>query len=149
HLRSHAPVCMGSVVWQLNDCWPVTSWAAIDGDGRPKPLFYELAHQHADQLVTIQPRAEGLVVALHDDSPVTWDGLLTIRRVTFDGRVLAEHAQEVTVAARAIATVDVPDTVATPSDAAAELITASLGDARATWFFAEPRDARLPEPTLD
>ena len=32
----------GTIVWQLNDCWPVTSWAAIDGDGRPKPLYYAL-----------------------------------------------------------------------------------------------------------
>ena len=34
HFRSHMPHTMGAVVWQLNDCWPVTSWAAIDGDGR-------------------------------------------------------------------------------------------------------------------
>lgn len=33
HLRSWHPVCSGAIVWQLNDCWPVTSWAAVDGDG--------------------------------------------------------------------------------------------------------------------
>ncbi|GAB4084787.1 glycoside hydrolase family 2 protein [Myceligenerans cantabricum] len=59
HLRSWAPRCMGSVVWQLNDCWPVTSWAAVDGDERPKPLLYALAHAHADRLVTVQPRGAG------------------------------------------------------------------------------------------
>ncbi len=32
-------VCKGALFWQLNDCWPVTSWAAIDGDGQPKPLY--------------------------------------------------------------------------------------------------------------
>ncbi|PFG36939.1 beta-mannosidase [Flavimobilis soli] len=149
HLRSHAPVCMGSVVWQLNDCWPVTSWAAVDGDGRPKPLFYELAHQHADRLVTVQPREDGLVVALHDDSAVPWIGTLTVRRLTFDGQVLAEHTHDVEVPARGIVTLQVPDDVATPSDPAAELIVASLGDDRATWFFAEPREARLPEPAFD
>lgn len=37
HWRSHWPRCAGTVLWQLNDCWPVTSWAAIDGDGRLKP----------------------------------------------------------------------------------------------------------------
>jgi len=36
--RALAPRCMGARYWQLNDCWPVTSWAAIDGDAREKPL---------------------------------------------------------------------------------------------------------------
>ena len=49
------PVCMGAIVWQLNDCWPVTSWSAVDGDGRLKPLWYALRHAFADRLLTIQP----------------------------------------------------------------------------------------------
>jgi len=31
HFRSRRPVCAGTIVWQLNDCWPVTSWAASTG----------------------------------------------------------------------------------------------------------------------
>lgn len=31
---------MGTVVWQLNDCWPVASWASIDYFGRWKALHY-------------------------------------------------------------------------------------------------------------
>ena len=46
----------GHVVWQLNDCWPVTSWAAVDGDGRRKPLWYALRRSYRDRLLTLQPR---------------------------------------------------------------------------------------------
>ncbi|GAP55863.1 probable beta-mannosidase B [Arthrobacter sp. Hiyo6] len=42
HFRAGWPVCAGSIVWQLNDCWPVTSWAAIDGYGQLKPLWYAI-----------------------------------------------------------------------------------------------------------
>ena len=31
HWRSYWPHTAGTIVWQLNDLWPVTSWAAIDG----------------------------------------------------------------------------------------------------------------------
>ncbi len=57
HFRSFWPYTAGTVVWQLGDCWPVTSWAAVDGDGREKPLFHALKHAHAPRLLTFKPRA--------------------------------------------------------------------------------------------
>ncbi|KAH7927653.1 glycoside hydrolase [Leucogyrophana mollusca] len=35
----------GAIVWQLNDCWPVTSWAIADYFLRPKPVYYSIARQ--------------------------------------------------------------------------------------------------------
>ena len=40
HFRRNRGRCMGTVVWQLNDCWPVASWASIDYCGRWKALHY-------------------------------------------------------------------------------------------------------------
>ncbi|WMC92983.1 beta-mannosidase [Kineothrix sp. MB12-C1] len=40
HWRRHRGECMGAIVWQLNDCWPVTSWSSIDYFGRWKALHY-------------------------------------------------------------------------------------------------------------
>ena len=40
HWRRNRGRCMGAVVWQLNDCWPVASWASIDFYGRWKALHY-------------------------------------------------------------------------------------------------------------
>ncbi len=40
HFRRHRGRCMGTVVWQLNDCWPVSSWSSIDYYGRWKALHY-------------------------------------------------------------------------------------------------------------
>jgi len=40
HWRRNRGRCMGAVVWQLNDCWPVASWSSIDYFGRWKALHY-------------------------------------------------------------------------------------------------------------
>ena len=40
HWRRNRGRCMGAIVWQLNDCWPVASWSSIDYYGRWKALHY-------------------------------------------------------------------------------------------------------------
>ena len=148
HFRSQAPHCMGSIVWQLNDCWPVTSWAAVDGDGRPKPLLYSIAHAYADRLVTIQPRGDGYVVAISNDTDADWSGDLVIKRLSFAGDQLAVTSVPADIRARATVTIEVPSDVGAAGDAAAELLVATLGDTRGLWFFAEYRDSRLDSPRL-
>ncbi len=40
HWRRNRGRCMGAIIWQLNDCWPVASWSSIDYYGRWKALHY-------------------------------------------------------------------------------------------------------------
>jgi len=40
HWRRNRGSCMGAIYWQLNDCWPVASWASVDYFGRWKALHY-------------------------------------------------------------------------------------------------------------
>jgi len=148
HFRSWTPRCFGAVVWQLNDCWPVTSWAAIDGDGRPRPLLYAIAHAFADRLLTIQPREQGLAVVAVNDSADEWTGDITLRRLSYDGTELAAESVSTALAPRATGTYAIPPSLAAPTDAASELLIATLGSERALWYFAEYRDSALTAPEL-
>ena len=150
HYRSWSPRCMGAVVWQLNDCWPVTSWAAVDGDGRAKPLLHALRRAYADRLLTVQPReGEQLVLALVNDTAQRWAGQVLVSRIGYDGTELARVEVPVDVAARTTTTVPVPAGVAVPGDPVSELLVVSEGPRTATWFFAEPRHSVLRDAVLD
>jgi beta-mannosidase len=143
HFRSWAPRCAGTIVWQLNDCWPVTSWAAVDGDGRRKPLWYALKHVYADRLLTVQPRDGALAVVAVNDSDQPWTGSLAATRTTLDGSVLAKESLTLEVAARAITTLELPSALTTAGNAAAEVLVVDGAATRALWFFAEDKDLAL------
>ncbi|MGL5928548.1 MAG: glycoside hydrolase family 2 protein, partial [Dermatophilaceae bacterium] len=145
HFRSLAPLCMGSIVWQLNDCWPVTSWAAVDGYGRPKPLLYALRRAYADRLLTIQPRDGGLVAFLANDSDQPWDVEYHLEHLDYAGALIAAQADAVTVAPRSVYSVAVPQAMR-PSAPGRELLRLRAGDHTAHWFFGEYKDSALEEP---
>ena len=125
HYRSWWPRTAGSIVWQLNDCWPVTSWAAVDGDERPKPLWYALRAAYADRLLTVQPRQGRLVVAAVNDTDETWRGALLARRTTLDGQVLAKGQLVLDVPARAVGLLPLPDDVLAVGDGPHEVLAVS------------------------
>ena len=47
HLQQQ-PHCMGTLFWQLNDCWPVASWSSIDCYGNWKALHYRARDLYSD-----------------------------------------------------------------------------------------------------
>jgi beta-mannosidase len=151
HWRSHWPVCAGTVVWQLNDCWPVTSWAAIDGAARPKPLYHELRRLYADRLLTFQTREGRTVVAVDNQSPQIWESVVVARRVQVDGTVLAEEELAFSVPPRSVALLPLPDGLIELKDPARELLTVDADGLRDFSYACEDRDFAFPdsEMTLD
>lgn len=148
--RSRQPDCMGALYWQLNDCWPVISWAAVDGDGRPKPLWYATRRFFADRLLTIQPQGEALALYAINDSDAKWLGQVTLRRLTFAGREVAAQELELALAPRTTALLGViAPSIAVPDDPTAELLVAATADARAYWFFERDKVLAYPPPAFD
>ncbi|HEX8627682.1 MAG TPA: glycoside hydrolase family 2 protein [Catenuloplanes sp.] len=149
HFRSHRPVCMGTVLWQLNDCWPVTSWAAIDGDGRRKPLWYALRRAYADRLLTIQPRPDGLALVAVNETGEPWRAHAAVARLTTSGAPRAKSTVELDVPAYGAVTVALPGDVTGTDDPHRELLLAEADGDRAWWFFASDREADRPAARFD
>ena len=95
--RAQRPVCMGTIVWQLNDCWPVTSWSAVDGYGRRKPLWHALRRVNAERLAVFTDAGRELVLV--NDGVADWEVRGTIALRGFDGAVREEERVALTVPA--------------------------------------------------
>ncbi|MCU1691740.1 MAG: beta-galactosidase/beta-glucuronidase [Frankiales bacterium] len=59
HYRRSWPHCSGQLVWQLDDCWPATSWALVDHDLRPKAGWYAVRRACAPVLTSFRRRDDG------------------------------------------------------------------------------------------
>lgn len=58
HFRRNRGRCMGTIVWQLNDIWPVASWAGIDYYGRLKALHYAEKRAFAPIMISCEETGE-------------------------------------------------------------------------------------------
>ena len=135
HWRSHWPHTAGVILWQLNDLWPVISWAAIDGAGRFKPLYFEMRSLYAARSLTIQPRDGGLAVAVMNDHAEPWAGTLTVARLDRGGAEMGGFEVSVDVAARSNSLIPVPGELTADGADPTDVLLARAGDMRDLWFF--------------
>jgi len=99
HFRRSRPETMGSIFWQLNDCWPVASWSSIDYYGRWKALQYYARRFYAPVLVSPHVEDGSVKTYIVSDKTEPIHSQLRVRLMDFDGKVLLEESQAVEVSA--------------------------------------------------
>ena len=97
HFRRSRPETMGSIFWQLNDCWPVASWSSIDYYGRWKALQYYARRFYAPVLVSPHVEDGSLKVYIVSDKTKVAPVTLRVRLMDFAGKVLLEDSHSVDV----------------------------------------------------
>ncbi len=90
HLRRIMPHNMGSLFWQLDDCWPVASWSSVDYFGRWKALQYYARRFYSP--VLLSPHVEDGQAKLYvvSDRTEPLRAQLHVRLLDFDGRVVSD-----------------------------------------------------------
>lgn len=100
HYRRRKPHCSGTLVWQLNDCWPVQSWSVLDYYGFGKASYFYLKRVYHPVLASFKPKSDGgIELWLTNDSLEEVADTLTIRLAGFDGTVVWECQHDVAVPA--------------------------------------------------
>ncbi len=142
--------CRGSLIWQLNDCWPVQSWAVLDSEGAYKAAAYELRRLYAPALLSLehevgQERLAAWVMLDNSFAPAQGELVLELRR-TSDGQVLerASAAVELQPGERRVAL----ELRVAAWPAAETFVYASFLGRSTFRLLCEPKDVRLSAPRL-
>lgn len=95
HHRQSKGHCMGTLYWQLNDCWPGPSWSSVDYFGRWKALHYKVRDLYKNVLLSAK-ELEGnrLQVDLVSDQRESIKGNLVVETQTFDGQSIQRFQKE-------------------------------------------------------
>jgi len=93
HWRRNGHRTSGTLYWQLNDTWPVASWASVDYFGRWKALHYAARRFYAPVLLSMEDGVKGdpTKIGLYVTSDLTepWSGTVRWALESLDGDVLA------------------------------------------------------------
>ena len=100
HLRRQRPRTMGSLYWQLNDCWPVASWASIDYYGRWKALHYYARRFYDDVLISPYLHDDKVDIYVVSDKLQPLTGTIRARLLDFSGKVLLDQAKDTQIPAQ-------------------------------------------------
>ncbi|MBN1633848.1 MAG: glycoside hydrolase family 2 protein [Ignavibacteria bacterium] len=95
--RINKPRCMGTLYWQLNDCWPVISWSGFDYYGNKKALQYAVKELYRDVMLGFINENNNLKVYVVSDRMKMLNGKLIIDVFSLSGKSLKNISTDVSV----------------------------------------------------
>lgn len=96
--RGAKPFCMGTLYWQLNDCWPVASWSGIDYYGRWKALHYAVRDAYRDLFLVVRTEKDTWRSFLVSDLPHRYRVTCVWELTRLNGEILYTHTLQVDLA---------------------------------------------------
>lgn len=147
--RRAKPYNMGTLYWQLNDCWPGISWSSIDHFGNWKALHYEAKKAFENILISFKREGNHVNVYIINDLLKNLEETLVLQLYDFKGNVLWSSSLEVEV--------DRNSSVLAQSffvenmsglDGNEVLLDAKYGDYTNTYFFEKPKNLALDKAEI-
>ncbi len=109
HWRRHTKRVSGTLYWQLNDCWPVASWASLDYFGRWKALHYAARRFYAPLMLSIEDAPPKQTIFISSDMMKDWSGKVRWALVDLDGKVLESGEKVASVSTNGVTEVEAFD----------------------------------------
>ena len=149
HWRRQKFHTAGALFWQLNDCWPVSSWSVVDSALRPKAAYYYARKFYAPLLVSFSRKGENLEVWVTNDLLEGVRGELSVSLRSFAGRTQWHTKKRIGIPAnRSLRVMTIPPLRNVHTHEHYLHGQLKMGDHEAgenRYFFEEPKRLNLPE----
>jgi len=149
--RRAKPYCMGTLYWQLNDCWPVISWSGLDYYNHWKALHYFVKKAYGEFLISFEEKNDSLKVFVVSDKLQNVKAELDLRIVRFDGEEQWSDIQIVDIAANSSKIYYKKEVPGFPKNNhlfSVRLIYNNKLLASNNYYFMPVKDLQLPEPNI-
>jgi len=154
--RRNKPYCMGSLYWQLNDCWPGITWSSVDHSGNWKAAHYSIKRGFENSLVSIVTERDSMGVWVISDMLAEYPANLTVKLLDLSGKELwSENKSVIVKPGEGKREYLLSSEVFKAYDKQKVFIKASLSPmvstikpAEANYYFVSPKDLKLEKPDL-
>ncbi|MES2545821.1 MAG: glycoside hydrolase family 2 protein [Bacteroidota bacterium] len=153
--RRAKPYCMGSLYWQFNDCWPVTSWSSVDYSGTWKALQYQVKRSFENLLVSVNEEDNQYKIYIINDELKSKKGQLQMELFDFCGEKLWNKNLDIEVkenSSQVYFTIDkkeFKDFNPKQIVLCAKFIVPNETEKRSLFYFVKPKDLELLEPKIE
>lgn len=156
-MRRRRPFSMGFLYWQLNDSWPVISWATMDYYGRPKAGMYMAKHFFEPVLVSPYEEDKKINVYVVSDKIANEDAKLEVKLMDFGGKVLwskkVDHKVKA-LSSQIALSISKDELAGANYDPEKCFLSVKLTDSKGTllssndWYFKRPKDLKYIKTTI-
>ena len=147
--RRAKPYCMGTLFWQLNDCWPVTSWSSLDYYGNWKALQYQAKRSFEELLLSVKEESNKYEVFLVNDSFEKLSGKLELELFSFDGKLLWKKSKDVSVEENSSTAIyEILQEDLKSFNLYQTVLKVKFNEVQSQYFFVKPKDLQLQKPNI-
>lgn len=153
--RRAMPFCMGTLYWQLNDCWPVTSWSSVDYFNNWKASNYFVKKAFENILISVDKVNNKHRIYVINDGLESKNCRLYVRLIDFKGNVLWSKSTDVKITANSSSiydVIDIKDFGYFDQRQAALYISLVIDKTEITntlYFFVKPKELNLIKPAIE
>ena len=141
--RRAKPTNMGSLYWQLNDCWPSISWSSIDYFGQWKALQYKAKNAFKNLLISSTIEKNKVKIFVINDTFNPIQGNLKVTLIDFYGKEIWKDSKEIQVLENSSKPYFNFSLESIKSESSV-LIT-EFNNQQSVFFFTKPKDLNLPK----